>query len=250
MVSKTVFSLFDLINEKNSLDVSNIERILDSKLMYAIADRITNTSYNQTSYRSLYASLFNKLVGVRLNNISIQSNSMLLDLHPDVYENELVKKSELVLFAQALGYVDVSNGYNLNILHNLIGANFDNGQDDLDRMFASLILTGAISNASKDVALLNQVVDFLNTKQSQVELTVDLITPNAEIYENNLIKVSEIRNSLIAAEILGILELDTAHLGIDTFTSALGRNEQAGVDDFDRIFASISLYSLCKTYQQ
>jgi hypothetical protein len=254
--SETQFTL-DLLGLNDFVEVldlvgtdgkTNLEVILESDFLVAVADKLLNVSYQPYSVLDTVIEIARDFVAIDsdlLNNIPLESSLFVLNDHA-LDANKVLLASELLVLRDIADVFLNANGlFTFNTLDDLYAAG------ELDILFDSNILMSYASNAIQNQALQAYVIDVANDRQDIATVPSTFVELDAALLDaNGFVLVSELEALADVLYVLGLMDIDTVRLMMSdlmespSITTALGLlRGYAVTDDFDNQRIDIILNS-------
>lgn len=233
------------LNEEKEL-VVNIDYMMESNILVAIFDRILN--FNENSVVVDFAvNYINKFASENADFANLNVTGSIFNIHADAFDaNGVLKASEITSIVRAAGLINWSILVDFNTFANLVGRN-DNANlyDDFDELFVSKFVHSLVSNLLTDSNVKSYLVSKVNEIQETIVVDESFLTFDSSVMNGQLVKVSELRNAVIAVDTIGLDTFTSGNaISLDTFTSLLGRNLVGSKDDLDRVLDSGIIYVL------
>lgn len=232
-----------LINNLYLVDGYNtrpIDDMLDSKLLVAIFDKALN--FEHSGHGDYAVEIAKKRLenNATFNTLELSADILSYDDSAYTPTGVITNKSIKDLF-YAYTLLDLSSTINFNTIYQTTqNGNFDN-------IFESIILHSLVSNvlSSSDLRAFGQ--EKVNNAQSYFNIPETFFIFEKDLRENEeedgLIKVSELSNLIVAANALGLTNMNSINsVGVETVTDLLNRNIVDGKDDLDRVLDSGFIY--------
>ncbi|VEU80542.1 hypothetical protein [Haploplasma axanthum] len=216
-----------------------IDVVLESNIIYNLFDNILNTKTNENLNKELTA-----LIAASIPTIGIDETDNIFIYSDNVYENNKIKKSEIINLIKSVSELNLTGKVTLDSFLNTVDSQKDDNEtDSFDRMYGSLILQSVISNITKSEKTINYLVKMVNESQTNISLTFDELKLPTDVYENGLLKESEVKKLLRSIKILNIKKIDSSSFVPKKFTDLIGQNPKDNLDDLDRLLDSVIIHS-------
>lgn len=238
-------SYSQLLNARKINDIGTIfnseavETLLQSEIVYYTLGYTPNSE----TARNLIAKTATRLTSDRLDiDYDFKPESFSLESYEDIFEQSgvhkgYITKEEIVKLFE-LAKIE-NEGLSLSSLTNLVDQNIVEGKDDLDRVLESKVVHSAFDRVVKSEFLGTMVGDMI-TEVFNKDIDYYDVSPDEDLLDlDNRFKKDEIRlmvKSLILLDIEGMPEADSVTL--TTIMGLIGKNEDAGVDDLNRLLQS------------
>ncbi len=223
---------------------TNIDYMMQSNILVAIFDKVLN--FNEHSVVANFAvNYINKFASENADFADLTVTASLFNIHPDAVDaNGVLKASEVIAIVRAASLIDWSIQVDFNSFANLVGQNVNNNvYDDFDELLVSKVVHSLISNALTNSNVIDYLVSKANEIQTTFTATSDLFAFDPSVMNGTLVKVSELRNAVVAVDTIGLDTLTGGQaVNLDTFTDLVGRNLVGSKDDLDRVLDSGILY--------
>lgn len=217
---------------------TNLEFILESDFIVAVADKVINVSYQPYSVLDTVIEIARAFVAIDsdlLNNVPLESSLFVLSDNA-LDANKVLLASELLTLRDIADVFLNSNGlFTFNTLDDLYAAG------ELDVLFDSHILMSYASNAIQNEALQAYAIEVANDRQDIATVPSTFVELDAALLDaNGFVLVSELEALADVVYVLGLMDIDTVRqmmtdlVESPSITTALGLlRGYAVTDDFE-----------------
>lgn len=237
---------------------TNLEFILESDFIIAVADKVLNVSNQPYSILDTLIEIAREFVAINsdlLNNIPLESSLFVLSDNA-LNTSKVLLASELLVLRDIADVFLSSNGlFEFNTLDDL----YANGS--LDVLFDSNILMSYVSNVIQNQALQAYVIEVANERQDIATVPSTFVELDAALLDaNGFVLVSELEALADVLYVLGLMDIDTVRqmmvdlMETPSISTVLGLlRGYAVTDDFDNqridvILSSNIVYTVLGQY--